>query len=126
MWTYVQRTGELIDAAGEVFRGNYAGLDSGKNNPAMQREKNIGPLPVGRYTISAPFNHPKLGPYCLRLLPFSANEMYGRSDFLFHGDNPMKLGKASNGCIIAQRAVREKVGKSGDKTLRVVAERGDV
>lgn len=127
MWLYIQKTGELLTELGEVMRGLYAGNGEGKNNPEMQDKANKGPLPRGLYAIRPPFQHPKgLGPYCLRLVPSPGNDMQGRSGFLIHGDSIAEPGTASDGCIIAQRAVRERVWNSHDHLLLVLAEREDI
>lgn len=128
MWTYVQQTGELIDREGLVVGRGYAGFGAGKNNPDMQDVPNLGPIPTGDYRIGAVRDAKggPHGPYVLPLIPHSANQMYGRLGFLIHGDGtrPETMGRVSQGCIIQQRAVREKVAKSGDRDLQVVAQLG--
>jgi hypothetical protein len=57
MWTYKQSNGELLgqhdlNGSGHYVNFGWAGQREGKNNPAMQNVHNIGPLPVGTYTIS--------------------------------------------------------------------------
>ena len=47
-----------------------------------------------------------------RLDPFPSNDMYGRSGFYIHGDNPRGDKSASEGCIILARPIREAVEKS--------------
>lgn len=121
MWTYEQRTGELFDAAGERVGVGYSGFGIGKNNPALQRQPNVGPLPCGLYTIEPPIDvhggpH---GPYVLPLTPDTGNEMFGRSEFLMHGDSIGHPGEASHGCVIQLIGVRMRVAKSGDNRLKV-------
>ena len=99
----------------------YAGAADGKNNPEMQSVHNVGPLPVGLYDIGEPRNTPKHGPFVLPLTPHPENEMYGRSEFLIHGDSIAAPGTASEGCIIMNRIVRNHIAESGDTVLRVVS-----
>jgi len=123
MWRYVQRTGRLYNKDNN-FRG-YAGHGVGVNNPEMQNIKNVGPLPVGRYTIvGPPFHHPRRGPDCLRLDPHLDNHMYGRAGFLVHGDRIGRVGEmlASEGCIVLHRLGRLKLWDSADHLLEVIAE----
>jgi lipoprotein-anchoring transpeptidase ErfK/SrfK len=128
MWTYEQTTGAIADNAGKVVGSGYSGGNKGDNpegvnNPAMQREARIGPLPQGIYTIEAPVDRPTTGPYSIPLEPDPANHMFGRSEFLIHGDVVGHVGKrrASEGCIILAPEIRHAVWNSGDHKLHVVA-----
>jgi hypothetical protein len=130
--TYSQGIGTLSAPDGFLATG-YAGADAGKNNPAMQDVKNVGPLPRGKYTITGPecvgtaFPCPdchgatahRHGPYVLRLHPVQGNEMFGRAGFLIHGSNA--AGTASEGCICIDRASRQLVISEGYTELEVVA-----
>lgn len=126
-WLYKQKTGEL-SRAGLLVGTDYAGRDyddagnfvGGKNNPAMQNVKGIGPLPVGFYTIEPPADDPVVGQFAMRLVPDAANEMFGRASFFMHGDSSEHPGLASHGCIVQVRPVRERVAASGDNRLEVV------
>lgn len=118
-WTYEQATGRMLHDGERVAIG-YSGAGDGKNNPAMQDVKNVGPLPCGLYTIDAPVDTVTHGPYVLRLEPYPENEMFGRAGFLIHGDSVVHPGTASEGCIILGRAIREKIWLSGDRQLEVV------
>jgi hypothetical protein len=116
--TWAQGLGTLSSAEGFFAKG-YAGHGIGKNNPDLQHVKNVGPIPLGWYTIEGePFTHPRCGQFCLRLVPDAENEMFGRSGFLLHGDNA--AGTASEGCIVAPRAERELIVSEGYKRLQVV------
>lgn len=119
MWTYEQATGTLSDEKGYSVTG-YSGHGDGKNNPAMQSVRNIGPIPVGRYTICAPRDTKDHGPFVLSLTPYADNNMCGRAGFLIHGDSISAPGTASHGCIIVPRTAREKVWASGDRILQVI------
>lgn len=121
MWTYAQDTGELLLNDLIVARG-YSGHGEGKNNPAFQHVKQVGPIPRGRWRITGvPFFSPATGPYCLRLQPAPGTDTLGRSGFLFHGDSQKSPGNASHGCIIVPRKVREAIWGSGDTEVMVVA-----
>jgi hypothetical protein len=99
----------------------YSGAGEGKNAPAMQSVHNVGPIPVGLYDIGDPVNTPRHGPFVLPLTPHAENEMFGRSEFLIHGDSIEHPGTASEGCIILNRIVRNTIHDSGDNLLRVVS-----
>ena len=123
MWRYVQSTGRLYQNSTYISVG-YSGFGIGRNNPQEQATPNVGPIPCGQYTIAPPVDlhvpgpH---GPFVLPLLPNPANEMFGRSGFLIHGDAIHHPGDASHGCIILRRATRDYLWASGDRALLVVA-----
>lgn len=119
MWTYEQRSGSMSQD-GEPVAVGYSGAGEGKNNPDMQSVPNVGPIPVGLYSIDAPVDTVTHGPFVLRLEPFPANQMFGRAGFLIHGDSVVHPGTASEGCIILGRATREQIWNSGDHQLEVV------
>lgn len=126
MWTYVQKTGELLRDGLHVAEG-YSGFDdpdsgqSGKNNPELENVEDVGPIPVGKYLIGAPHDTLTHGPFVLPLTPDAANDMFGRSAFLIHGDSVVHPGTASRGCIIMGKAVRTHVAESGDRQLQVIS-----
>ena len=122
MWTYVQLSGQLISGAGEMIAVGYSGSPAGKNEPQEEAVADVGPIPQGRYTIGSPRDTPAHGPYVLPLTPDAANQMFGRSGFLMHGDSVSHPGCASEGCIIMGLAIRQQVWTSGDHQLQVVAE----
>lgn len=126
MWIYVQRTGELFAGDGELVGVGYSGYADHKNVPESERFKKLGPLPRGLYDMQTPVNTIAHGPYMIPLVPDQTTEMYGRSGMAIHGDSIRYPGTASNGCVIQARAVRQRMWKSGDHDLRVVAERSDV
>ena len=99
----------------------YSGAPEGKNNPAKQSVPMVGPIPQGTYVIGTPFDSPEHGPHAMHLSPDPANDMFGRSGFLMHGDSIEHPGCASEGCIIMPRDVREQVSASPDKLLAVLA-----
>ena len=122
MWTYAQKTGNLLQD-GQVVATGYSGFDDGKNNPAMQAVPDVGPIPQGDWIISGPpVNTAEHGPFVLTLSPAAGTNTFGRSGFLMHGDSIAAPGTASKGCIIMPRTAREQVWNTGDSALEVVAE----
>lgn len=120
MWTYEQSTGKLSHD-GQLVGMGYSGHEDGKNNPQLQGVANVGPIPVGEWTISQEaFNSPTHGPFCLRLTPGPETNTFGRSGFLIHGDSVVHPGLASEGCIIQLHATRLTIKESGDVNLTVV------
>lgn len=127
MWVFCQSDGALYRIFpitpirfSSVSKG-YSGNGNGKNNPAMQNVENVGPLPQGLYGIESPINSPKHGPTALPLVPDPKNTMFGRSEFLIHGDSVEAPGCASEGCIVMAKIVRELIWQSGDHDLTVLA-----
>ena len=130
MWTYRQRTGEVL-RDGRYIATGYSGHDDGygipepgerKNDPSKQEERGIGPLPVGRYKIGQPFTHPTAGVLAMRLVPLAGTNTFGRSGFLIHGDSIKMPGSASRGCVVLSRPIRRLIAQSvldGDDTLTV-------
>ena len=123
MWVWFQRDGTMTraDLGTEVFSG-YSGAPEAKNDPARQAEHNVGPIPVGVYSIAAPVDTLLHGPFVLGLTPDPRNQMFGRSGFLIHGDSIVNPGSASEGCIILPRPAREAIHASGDPLLVVLPE----
>ena len=119
-WTYLQKTGELLNPDGFVAGVGYSGFGIAKNDPDAETVAGRGPIPEGLYTIGPVEVHPDLGPVVMPLIPDPSNEMHGRSAFFIHGDSREHPGKASHGCIIMARAVREAVSVSADRKLTVV------
>lgn len=126
MWTYIQKSGELLHD-GEHEGVGYFGYNDpdsgqeGKNNPDLQNIHDVGPIPVGRYVIGSPHDTLTHGPFVLPLTPDAANQMFGRSAFLIHGDSVVEPGTASRGCIIMNRVIRNEVATSGDHALTVIS-----
>ncbi|MDR3385423.1 MAG: DUF2778 domain-containing protein [Rudaea sp.] len=133
MWTYVQRTGQCFKPTGELLAVGYSGnwdgaLPAGgptdhRNRPEDQILRNLGPIPVGNYTIGVAFNSPgRMGPVVMGLTFDLANQMFGRNGFFIHGDLPApKSGTASDGCIVLDRPFRQAISDSADRELVVIA-----
>lgn len=107
MLFYSQRSGTITRDDVVLVSGCYAGRDctkvspfvNGKNDPEWEFLHNCGPLPRGIYTPSPLHTIPHLGP-CMALSPDPANQMFGRSGFFLHLDNPAHPGQSSDGCIV--------------------------
>lgn len=119
MWMYEVESGELVNPEGELVGVGYSGSPIARNDVSKEQEHEVGPLPRGTYTIGEPRDTVKHGPYVMSLTPISGN-MYGRSDFLIHGDSLEHPGAASHGCIVLGRPLREAIGRSSDNELEVV------
>jgi len=120
MWTFVQSTGQILHEG--LTKGlGYSGGGSGKNNPAMEADKDIGPIPCGFYSIAGLIDHdPTCGEYVLVLTPDATNEMFGRSGFRWHGDSAEHPGEASHGCVVSARSLRVDAWGGGDHNLQVI------
>lgn len=122
MWTFEQQSGKLFDPSGNLIGVGYSGHGEGLNAPGFETIADVGPLPAGLYTVEEPIDSATHGPFALPLNPDPANHMFGRDDFLMHGDSVTHAGQrvASLGCIIMSRDVREAVWASSDHELQVV------
>jgi Protein of unknown function (DUF2778) len=122
MWTYSQSTGVLTTADGTPLQpAGYAGNGLGKNNPAMQNVRDVGPLPQGFYTMAEMIeDDPITGPFSIVLVPDPTNDEFDRSGFRIHGDSLEHPGMASDGCIVQTRPNRLRVWTSQDHRLQVV------
>ncbi len=99
----------------------YSGFGIRKNSAIATAAHNLGPIPCGLYHIEDPKDTDTHGPFVLPLAPSLENQMFGRSGFLIHGDSLAHPGEASEGCVILDRTIREKIAASGDRLLEVVA-----
>ena|SRR5271170_7328048 len=120
MWSYAQKSGALYNPDGNIVAFGYAGKGLGKNNSAMQNIEGVGPLPCGIYAIGKPIDDAVVGKFALPLIPDPENEMFGRSAFFMHGENPAHPGQSSDGCIVQIFAIREKISLSPDQKLQVI------
>lgn len=125
MWTYIQRTGKMLDQSGKVLAVGYSGKGLDKNNPLDEAVKGLGPIPVGIYNmVLPPVDTDTHGPCVIWLTPDPANDMLGRSGFGIHGDSFTHMGDASEGCIILSRSAREQMAQIGGQ-VQVIAEEAD-
>ena len=90
------------------------------NNPAKEKEKNVGPIPAGAYTLGKPREYKGMKD-CFDLTP-DGHKAQGRTEFLIHGDNKKMDNSASEGCIILGPEIRKKIADSGVTKLKVVKE----
>lgn len=116
-WSWDQVQGVLYLDGARMAVG-YSGRGAGRNNPALEREKGVGPIPAGSWRIHKPRNSARTGPHVMGLSPVG-HDAHGRSAFQIHGDNA--AGDASSGCIVLPRAMRERISASGLGTLEVTA-----
>jgi lipoprotein-anchoring transpeptidase ErfK/SrfK len=120
-WTYQITSGTLLNQNGHVVGHGYSGHGDGLNNPSMCNVKDVGPLPQGTYTIGQPQDDHQVGVFAMPLTPDPANQMFGRSAFFIHGDNPQLNHSASDGCIILANAIRRDIAGSADDTIIVTS-----
>jgi hypothetical protein len=120
-WVYEQLTGDLFHN-GKFIGTGYSGhgkiRKQGRNNPAMQCVRGVGPCPRGKYTIGKARYSKNVGPIAMDLKPLKGTDTCGRSALMIHGDN--KAHDASKGCIILAAPIRRAIDKSKDKLLEVV------
>ena len=119
MLRYMIATG-AFSMNGKTLAYGYAGNGKGKNNPDAIKERGVGPLPPGNYTLTTVRDSQNTGPFSIVLEPDPANVMYGRGLFRIHGDSIAHPGEASDGCIILPRAIRDRIWHSGERQLVVV------
>lgn len=122
MWTYVQSSGALVDPDGKIVTYGYSGTPGYANHPEFQNVEDKGPIPRGLYDALEPHDSPDHGPYAMHLVADLDNEMFGRGQFLMHGDSVTHPGTASKGCMIIPRFARERFWESGDHRIGVVKE----
>jgi len=114
-WSWDQSEGVLYLNSQWAARG-YSGRGKGRNNPAMEAARGVGPIPAGRWRIGPPRTSGRTGPHVMDLTPIG-HDAHGRSAFQIHGDNA--AGDASSGCIVLPRVWRERISKSGVGLLEV-------
>lgn len=98
----------------------YSGHGAGLNNPALERVAGVGPIPRGKWKIVRwEDHHGDLGPQVAILAP-DGWDAHGRSFFRIHGDDEAMNHSASDGCIIASRAIRDAWRATGEMFFTVV------
>lgn len=105
---YSQSSGAITKDDGTLVTHGWAGHGNGKNNPTMQDQHELGPLPRGVYAVGKwEARHGNLGPIVASLTQTSGNT-FGRSAFYIHGPdtNPKEYGQESKGCIVIPRPGR--------------------
>lgn len=119
MWIYFQSSGKCYHNNNLVGLG-YSGHGNGKNKPELQNQVNVGPCPLGLFTIDEAYDDPKHGPISMKLIPDSNNEMFGRSGFMIHPDSIEHPGEASEGCVCLNKIIRIMIKHSLDRKLVIV------
>lgn len=100
--------------------GIWSGHGDAANDPSREREKGIGPLPAGIYAIGPMRDGGHLGPEVMDLTMIEG-DAFGRDLFRIHGDFVGDVDfSASDGCVIAQRLVREWIDAQPDRRLQVI------
>lgn len=118
--TFSQQRGILTDEEGIFLGLGWAGHGEGKNNPAMQDRRSLGPLPQGLYTVGEWHDDDTLGPLCARLTQVEG-ETYKRDGFYIHGPSrdPERWGQESKGCIVIPRLTRDIVATRKPTHIKV-------
>ena len=119
-WIYNSSNGTLAHDGEVVTTGGWAGHDAGYNNPSMEMDHNIGPIPRGDWLIGDAVDSQHLGPVALPLVPQDGTETFGRGGFFIHGASVLHPDESSHGCIILPRPVRMQIAASTDRILQVV------
>ena|SRR5579863_8463824 len=125
MWTWEQSTGQFYDAEMQpVGPPGYSGHGLGVNNPAMQADPDVGPIPCGLWQAVELLPESSHGPNAIRLEPCEGTNTFGRSGFFMHGDEIAHVGErlASLGCCVEFRLGRLTWWNSPDHFLNVVAQ----
>lgn len=120
MWTFNSSNGTLSHSGELVAEGAWSGHDAGRNNPAMEIDANIGPIPRGTWHIGPAIDSEHLGPVAMLLTPDEGTDTFGRGGFFIHGASAIDPGESSHGCVILPRSVRVAISASDDRTLVVV------
>ncbi len=105
--TYSQSSGRMTctdNRTGQIYydESGYSGTAVGRNNPAVQGQQNIGPIPRGEWSWGDPYNSTHTGPNTIPLMPLEGNTCFETDrqcdTFRVHGNN--SNNDASQGCII--------------------------
>ena len=124
-WIFDSSTGNLTDPNGVFVESGYPGgflgtVPDAINNKAYQYTPDVGPLPVGLYTMGDAVEGTHLGPLAIPLTPDPENDMQGRSDFFIHADTIGHPRCASEGCIVMSHSTRLLLSQSADRQIQVV------
>lgn len=117
---YSQSTGTIWLADSQDGRARlgvgYSGHGAFINRPERETEVGLGPIPRGVWKMGGAYDHPRLGPTAIPLVPFG-HTAHGRTEFFIHGDNSRRDGSASRGCIILDRSTRILIAALGDRAI---------
>jgi hypothetical protein len=119
MLTYSQSKGTFcID--GQYLATGYSGFGNSKNRGSDQAIVKQGPIPLGLWSLTGVADSPHTGPFTITLVADAGTNTFGRSAFRIHGDSISAPGRASFGCIVINRAARDKIWASGERKLTVI------
>lgn len=124
MWTYSQSKRELRHDGKLIGMGysgrNVPGGPQGRNNPALEALRDVGPIPRGPYIVGDPIAVPHHAPPVFPLTP-NGHTAHGRTGFQIHGNNVQN--DASHGCIILDFPIRTAINATlaADRALEVTA-----
>ena len=119
-WVYNSANGNL-SKDGKLIAVGYSGHGPGVNNPSLQDQPNVGPIPQGTWSIGIFFDDlGGKGPIVARLAPAQGTDTFGRGGFMIHGDTASRDETASHGCIILDHATRQRIADSDDTEREVV------
>jgi hypothetical protein len=120
-YVYKQTTGQLM-LNNEIIGAGYSGKGQGRNNPATENQKNVGPIPAGSYKIMGKRVDGQTGATIVDTLPSghnAAGRWPGTERFAIRGDtNPPGMGPA--GDIVVPRQVLDKIDPNGFPDLKVI------
>jgi len=105
IFTYMQAQGLIWCPDGKLLGNGYSGAPGAKNDFKQQRVKNVGPIPIGMWTIDGYYDSDSLGPAVIVLNPHR-HDACGRTFFRIHGDSRDNPGDASKGCIVLKKEMR--------------------
>jgi hypothetical protein len=121
-YKYAQKSGELTNLSGNLIGTGYSGNGEGLNNPALQDDPGVGPIPQGDWAIGDFFDDlGGKGPIVAHLKPMPGTETFGRSGFMIHGDNAAMDHTASHGCLVLPHPLRAQIAASAERQLTVTA-----
>jgi hypothetical protein len=120
MVTFSLGKGMLYGSDGSPIGPAYSGAPGHVDVASDDMLKALGPIPLGLWRIGPPVDLPKLGPFCLPLLPCDGTDTLGRGGFFFHGDNVEHNQTGSEGCVVAGPLERRQVWQDPDHLVSVV------
>lgn len=119
VFVYHQASGEFYAEEKLLARG-YSGQPPHVNVAADEWMHALGPIPRGEWIVGKAIDSAQLGPVAVPLTPTVQTRTFGREGFFVHGDSKVDPGRASHGCIIMPRDVREILAVNVGAVVRVV------
>jgi hypothetical protein len=118
IWIYEQESGKLF-CRGEHVASGYSGFAEGRNNPAMEHVRFIGPIPRGTYRIGYEEQTGAYGPVALPLTPCEGTMAHGRRMFMIRSDSRHLPGTAPHCPLVLPQDIRMVLAASIDRILEV-------